>query len=76
MCCAVLSCSVVSDSATPWTVAHQAPLPVGILQARILEWVAMPSSGIYVYLQLIHILVQQKHNIVKQLSSIKKHDIY
>ena len=29
---------------TPWTVAHQAPLSVGILQARILEWVAMPSS--------------------------------
>ena len=30
--------------ATPWTVAHQAPLPMGILQARILAWVAMPSS--------------------------------
>ena len=25
-----------------WTVAHQAPLSVEILQARILEWVAMP----------------------------------
>ena len=30
--------------ATPWTVAHQAPLSMGIPQARILEWVAMPSS--------------------------------
>ena len=30
--------------ATPWTVAHQAPLSMGILQARTLEWVAMPSS--------------------------------
>ena len=30
--------------ATPWTVAHQAPLSMGILQGRILEWVAMPSS--------------------------------
>ena len=30
--------------ATPWTAARQAPLSVGILQARILEWVAMPSS--------------------------------
>ena len=30
---------------TPRTVAHQAPLSIGILQARILEWVAMPSSG-------------------------------
>ena len=29
--------------ATPWTVAHQAPLSMGILQARILEWVVMPS---------------------------------
>ena len=30
--------------ATPWTVARQAPLPMVILQARILEWIAMPSS--------------------------------
>ena len=30
--------------ATPWTVAHQALLSVGILQARILEWVAIPLS--------------------------------
>ena len=29
---------------TPWTVAHQAPLSMGILQATILEWVAVPSS--------------------------------
>ena len=34
--------------ATTWTVAHQAPLSMGILQARILEWVAILSSrGIY-----------------------------
>ena len=39
----VLSCSVMSDSATPWTVAHQASLSMGIIQARILEWVAMLS---------------------------------
>ena len=33
---------------TPWTVAHQAPPSMGILQARILEWVAMPSCrGIF-----------------------------
>ena len=30
--------------ATPWTVARQAPQSMGILQTRILEWVAMPSS--------------------------------
>ena len=29
---------------TPWTIAHQAPLSMGILQERILEWVAMPFS--------------------------------
>ena len=33
----------MSDSVTPWTVAHQAPLSMGF-PARILEWVAMPSS--------------------------------
>ena len=38
-----LCCLVLSNSVTPRTVAHQAPLSVGILQARILEWVAMPS---------------------------------
>ena len=42
--CAVFSHSVVSDSATPWTIAHQVPLFMEILQARTLEWVAMPSS--------------------------------
>ena len=31
-------------SATPWTVAHQAPPVCGILQAEILEWVAIPFS--------------------------------
>ena len=29
--------------AIPWTAAHQAPFSMGILQARILEWVAMSS---------------------------------
>ena len=42
--CAVFSHSVMSDSATPGTVADQASLSVRILQARIQEWVAMPSS--------------------------------
>ena len=31
---------VVSDSVTVWAVAHQTPLSMGILQARILKWVA------------------------------------
>ena len=44
--CAVLSCSVMSSSLRPsWTVAHQAPLSMGILQERILDWVAMSPPG-------------------------------
>ena len=35
----------MSDSVIPWTVAHQGPLSMGIVQARILEWAAMASSG-------------------------------
>ena len=41
----MLSCfSCVQLFVTPWTAAYQAPLYMGILQARILEWVALPSS--------------------------------
>ena len=36
--------SPVGHFVTPWTVAYQAPLSMGILQARTLEWVAIPSS--------------------------------
>ena len=39
-----LSFSRVRLFATPHTVAHQAPLSMGIFRARILEWVVMPSS--------------------------------
>ena len=38
------SLSRVWLSASTWTGAHQAPLSVGILQARKPVWVAMPSS--------------------------------
>ena len=38
----MLSCILLF--ATSWTLAYQAPLSVGILQARVLEWVAMPLS--------------------------------
>ena len=40
----VFSHSVLSDSATPWTTAHQAPLSMGFSLAKILEWVAISSS--------------------------------
>ena len=42
--CAVLSRSVTSDSATPEHCSPPGSSVHGILQARILEWVAMPSS--------------------------------
>ena len=41
LCCVL---SLVQLFATPWTVAPQAPLSMGIFRARTLEWVAMPSS--------------------------------
>ena len=31
---------------TPWTVAFWAPLSMWILQVKILEWIAMPSSRV------------------------------
>ena len=43
MCANSLSC--VRLLATPWTVARQTPLSMGIFQARILEWVAVASPG-------------------------------
>ena len=42
--CMLSHFSHVQLFATLWIVAHQAPLSMGILQARTLEWVAMPSS--------------------------------
>ena len=40
----MLSRSVLSDFVTPWTCSLPGFSVHGILQARILEWVAMPSS--------------------------------
>ena len=42
--CVLTQFSCVRLFVTLWTVAFQAPLSMGILQARTLEWVAMPSS--------------------------------
>ena len=44
VCYVISHFSWVRLFATLWTVAHQAPLSMGMLQARILEWVAMLSS--------------------------------
>ena len=40
-----VSCSVISDSATPWTVVCQESSVRGFLQATILEWVAIQYSS-------------------------------
>ena len=45
MCVCVLN-RCVRLCVTLWTVAHQAPLSMGILQATILEWVAL-LQGIF-----------------------------
>ena len=42
--CVLSHFSCVQLFAAPWTVACQAPLSMGILQERILEWVVMLSS--------------------------------
>ena len=43
-CCCASLLSHVQLVVTSWTATCQAPLSMGIFQARILEWVAMPSS--------------------------------
>ena len=43
LCCTYLL-SHVQLFATYWTIGRQTPLSMGILQTRILKWVAMPSS--------------------------------
>ena len=45
-CCSIVLCvlSCVQLFATPWTVAHQAPLSMGILQARILKWISISCT--------------------------------
>ena len=45
--CYASSLSCVQFFVTLSTVARQVPLSMGILQARILEWVAMPFQGIF-----------------------------
>ena len=41
----ILSCSVLSDSVTPCTVAHQAPLALRILQAKYWSRLLCPPPG-------------------------------
>ena len=43
--CVCVSRSVVSDSATPWTVAHQAPLSTGFSRQEYWSGLLFPSPG-------------------------------
>ena len=48
-CSSICACmlsrfSHVQLFATPWTIARQAPLSMGILQAKILEWLLCPLN--------------------------------
>ena len=45
LCCAVLSRSVVSDSVTSWTAAHQAPLSTGFSRQEYWSGLPLPSPG-------------------------------
>ena len=39
------SSSIVSDSATPWTVAHQAPLSMGFSRQEYWSGLPFPTPG-------------------------------
>ena len=45
ICFIYVKCSVVPDSATPWTVAHQAPLSMGFPSQEYWSGLPFPSPG-------------------------------
>ena len=45
MLCVRVSRLIVSDSATPWTVAHQAPLSMGFSRQEYWSELLFPSPG-------------------------------
>ena len=61
-----LSLNHIRFCAMPWMIACQAPLSMGIPQARILEWVAMLSSLcvsylIFIFKNFIFFLISVSH---------------
>ena len=59
--------SVVSDPATPWPEAHQAPLTMGILQERYCSGLPFPTPG------LPTITLARYQNFKKKLKSELHH---
>ena len=57
----------MSDSATPWTAAHQAPPAMGFFQARVLEW------GAFAFSDMAHeTIVKKKKKVKKKKETIVK----
>ena len=44
-CLSSVSCSVVSNSVTPWTIAHQIPLSMGFSRQEYWSGLPCPSPG-------------------------------
>ena len=49
----VFSHSVLSNSATPWTAAQQAPLSIGVSRQEYWSMLPFPSPGSYVSIELL-----------------------
>ena len=65
--CVLSRFSCVQLLKTLWTVAHQALLSVGILQARILEWVAIAFSDLDSVLKSRDITLPTKVHLVNAM---------
>ena len=67
------SCSVVSDSATPWTAAYQAPPSIGFSRQQYWSWVSLPSPKIWhkwthLWKRNRLTVIENKHMFTKEVS--------
>ena len=86
VCVCVLSCAVMSNSVIPWTIAHQAPISMEILQARILERVVIswPRDQTHVFCVsctgrriLYHCVTWEAHLLIYPLANSEvNQDLY
>ena len=75
-----VSCSVVSDSETPWTVAHQAPLSTGFSRQEYCSGLLFPSPGDLsnwgLNLGLLHLLHWQADSLLTpHLGSLSRYKL-
>ena len=60
----MLSCLVTSNSSTPWTVAHQSPLPMGYYRLEYWSGLPFPLQGIFPTWELnLHLLHWQADSL-------------